>query len=66
VQSIEAVDLPAGDGIRVDYTVSAASTELHGMQLYVPVDGRTYVLTLSSREPIGELGDIVGDTLRVE
>ena len=68
--SFDRVDLPAGEALRVEYTLDVAlpdgrSLPASGVQYYVPFDGRTYIVTVSTRDQIDELAEIMADTFRV-
>ena len=55
--------------LRIEYSLEvalpgqAASITTYGVQYYVPIDGHTYVVTVSGDEDIGDVGDQMIDTL---
>ena len=57
VRSMERVELPAGDAVRVRYSAEFQSPDgpyvVEGVQLYVPVGDETYVLTVERDERTG-------------
>jgi hypothetical protein len=62
------VDLPIGEALRVEFTLDVAtpgggSVAARGVQFYAPVDGRTYIITISTTDE-GELADRMIDTFR--
>ncbi len=64
------VDIPVGEALRVVYTLPVAgpggsSQPAAGAQYYVPRDGRTYVVTISTGTGAGALGDQMIETFRV-
>lgn len=65
------VDLPVGDALRLEYTLPVAlpdgsSQPTSGVQHYVPIDGRTYIITVSTGGDAAELADVMIDTFRVD
>ncbi|MET0902061.1 MAG: hypothetical protein ABWZ52_02375 [Acidimicrobiales bacterium] len=70
IVSVERVDLPVGESVRVGYVLDVALPDggtipANGVQYYVPFDGRTYIITISSDEDIAELADVMAETFRV-
>lgn len=69
MHSLDRVDLPVGEAIRVSYTAEFQSPEgpfsVEGVQLYVPVEGATFVLTISAVEDPSELADEMAQTFEV-
>jgi hypothetical protein len=68
--SIDRAHLPVGDAVRVSYTLPVAlpdgtSVPVHGVQHYVPQDGRTYIITVSTTDDTSDLADQVAATFRV-
>jgi hypothetical protein len=65
------VDLPAGEALRIDYTLEVALPDgsafpAEGVQLYVPLAGRTYIITVSAGEGAAALADEMIATFRVD
>jgi hypothetical protein len=70
VRSNRQVQLPAGPAVRVAYDADVTRPDgstraAHGVQHYVPVGGRTYVITVTSADDAGELSDRMAATFRV-
>ena len=70
IGSIEEAPIPAGDALRAEYTVEVALPDggtipTQGVQYYVVTDDRTYVITFSSANEIGDLATTMIDTFRV-
>lgn len=69
MHSLDRVELPMGEAIRVSYTAEFQSPEgpfsVEGVQLYVPVEGATFVLTISAVEDPGDLADEMAQTFEV-
>ncbi len=64
------VDVAVGEVARVEYTLAVtlpdgSTTPTGGVQFYVPLDGRTYIITVSSVGEVAELADRMIDTFRV-
>ena len=64
------VELPVGDALRIQYSIDAplpdgSSVPAEGEQYYIPVDGRTYIVTVSAAEDVGELAPTMLDTFTV-
>ena len=69
--SLSRVDLPVGEAVRVEYSLDVAlpdgsSTQAQGVQFYVPLDGRTYVITVTSDEDVSAMADQMIETFRVD
>jgi hypothetical protein len=67
VLASERVELPLGEAARIAYTFPIAlqdgtSTPVEGVQYYVPVDGRTYIVTVTAG---ADLADQMIETFRV-
>lgn len=66
MHSLDRVTLPMGEAIRVRYTAEFQSPDgpfsVEGVQLYVPVDGDTFVLTVSAVADPGSLADQMAET----
>ncbi len=70
VDSVDRVVLPAGDAVRLAYSLEGVAPDgrsfsVRGLQHYVPFDGSTYVITVSSDEDPGEVGELMAETFRV-
>jgi hypothetical protein len=70
VESVERVDLPAGEAIRLAYSIEGVAPDgsaftVRGVQHYVPIDGRTYIITVSSGADPTPLSDPMAETFRV-
>ncbi|MFP5255026.1 MAG: hypothetical protein ACLGI8_04155 [Acidimicrobiia bacterium] len=69
VHSLDRVELPSGEAIRVSYTAEFQSPDgpfsVEGVQLYLPSDGATFVLTVSAVSDPGELADQMAETFEV-
>jgi hypothetical protein len=70
IASTTRVGLPIGDALRVSYTVDVAtpdggSVPATGVQLYVPHEGSTYVITVSTDGGADDILQVAGDTFRV-
>lgn len=69
MHSLDRVELPAGGAIRVSYTAGFQSPDgpfsVEGVQLYVPVDDATFVITVSAVADPGELADQMAATFEV-
>jgi hypothetical protein len=64
------VELPPGEAARLEYTLDVAlpdgsSAPAGGVQLYLPFDGRTYIVTITSDTNVAELADEMLETFRV-
>ena len=63
------VDTAAGEALRIEYSLDVAlpgqaeAITTYGVQFYVPIDGQTYVVTVSGDEDIRDVGDQMIDTL---
>ena len=71
VVSSDRVSLPAGDAVRVEYTLDVAAPDgsavtANGVQFYVPADGRTHVITISGLDDVVTISDTMVDTFRVD
>jgi hypothetical protein len=71
VISSEQVTVPAGDAVRVEYTLDVAgpaggAVTANGVQYYVHAGGSTYVVTVTTLDDAGELADSMIETLRVD
>jgi hypothetical protein len=56
------VELPVGEALRIEYTLEVALPDgstfpAEGVQFYVPVDGRTFIITVSAGEGAAALAD---------
>jgi hypothetical protein len=69
MRSLDRVELPAGDAIRVRYSAEFQSPEgpftVEGVQFYIPVDGATYVLTISTVADPDDLADDMAASFEV-
>ena len=70
IGSIERVELPTGEALRVAYTLDVAAPDgstvpASGVQLYVPRDGSTFIITVSTGGEADEIAGVAGDTFRV-
>jgi len=70
VQTSGPVDLPLGEAVHVEYTLDVAgpggdAITANGVQYYLPLEGRTYVVTITSDDPVTELGATMIETFRV-
>jgi hypothetical protein len=64
------VDVAAGEALRIVYTLAVAapdgsSVPARGVQFYVPVDGSTYIITVSTGADGAGLADQMIETFRV-
>ena len=64
------VDLPAGEAYRVEYTLDVAGADgavvtSAGVQYYLPSQGNTYIITISTLEDDAALADVMAETFRV-
>ena len=64
------VDVALGEALRIEYTIAMAapggsSVTAEGVQYYLPHDGSTYIITVSSGEGVAGLADQMIDTFRV-
>ena len=71
VVSSEPVTVPAGDAIRVEYTLDVAgpsgdAVTANGVQYYVHSGGRTYVVTVTTLDDAGDLADAMIETFRTD
>jgi hypothetical protein len=67
VHQTDVVQLPAGDAVRLEYTIPIAlpdgsSSPVDGVQYYVPLDGHTYIVTVTAD---AALADRMIETFRV-
>ena len=70
VQDSGRVQLPIGEASRIEYTLDVAAvdgstTTASGVQYYVPSDGHTYVVTITTGDEVTELGATMIETFRV-
>jgi hypothetical protein len=70
VESVDRVELPAGDAIRLAYSIEGVGPDgsaftVRGVQHYLPVDGRTYIITVSSGSDPSSLSDSMAETFRL-
>jgi hypothetical protein len=71
VVSSDEVTVPAGDALRVAYTLDVAapdgsSVTANGVQFYVHAGGRTHVVTISGLDDMGTISDAMADTFRLD
>jgi hypothetical protein len=64
------VDLPVGEALRMEYGLGVALPDgstlpSKGVQYYIPLDGRTYIVTISSARDVADLADAMAETFRV-
>jgi hypothetical protein len=64
------VEVPLGEAVRLAYTLDVvlpdgSSAPAGGVQLYLPFDGRTYIVTITSDKNVAELADQMLETFRV-
>ncbi len=64
------VDVAAGEALRIEYTLGVTLPDgsvqpAEGVQFYLPVDGRTYIITISTGTGAAALADEMIDTFRV-
>ena len=69
VVSSDPVTVPAGDAVRVEYTIpvtvpGGSSVQANGVQFYVVADGRTHVITITTIDDVAELADAMIETFR--
>jgi hypothetical protein len=70
VASNEVVQVASGEALRIEYTLDVATPgggtiPASGVQYYLPLDGRTYIVTVSTGTDVGVLADTMMDTFRV-
>lgn len=69
VGSIELVELPIGEAVRVRYTLVGQGSDgpvtIEGVQFYVPQEDTTYVMTVSTRTDPAAVADGMAASLRV-
>jgi hypothetical protein len=70
VDANERVDLPLGEALRIEYSLDVTVPDggtipAHGVQFYLPLDGRTYIITVSTSADVATLADTMVDTFRV-
>jgi hypothetical protein len=70
VLDIGIVDIASGEALRIEYTLAVSlpdgSTQpAAGVQLYVPLDGRTYIITVTTADDAARLADQMIPTFRV-
>jgi hypothetical protein len=68
--SSDRVDLPVGEALRIEYTLDVALPDgstlpSQGVQYFIPIDGRSYVITVSADDAVADLADAMVDTFRV-
>src|SRR5690606_11268266 len=65
----ERIELDSGEAVRLSYVLSMDAPQgkvtVQGVQYYIPVDGSTYVLTISALDPPGDIGDEMANSFRV-
>ncbi len=64
------VDVAAGEALRIEYTLEVAlpdgsAVPAEGVQFYIPVDGSTFIVTVSSASGAADLGDVMIETFSV-
>lgn len=68
VDSIEPVDLPVGEALRVRYSLTFQGPEgpvtIQGVQFFIPQDRTTYVMTVSASADPGEVADGMASSFR--
>jgi hypothetical protein len=70
VASVERVGLPAGEAVRLAYSIDGVAPDgsaftVRGVQHYVPIDGRTYIITVSSGADPSPFSDPMAETFRL-
>jgi hypothetical protein len=69
VVSSDRLTVPAGDAVRLEYTIPVAlpagsSVQASGVQFYVVADGRTHVITITTIDDVAALADAMIETFR--
>lgn len=64
------VEVAAGEALRIEYTLAVAlpdgsSVPAEGVQYYIPIDGSTYIVTVSTGSEVADLADVMIETFTV-
>jgi len=64
------VDVGPGEALRIEYTLAVAlpdgsSVPAEGVQYYIPIDGSTYIVTVSTGSAVADLADVMIETFSV-
>ena len=70
VQEVVQVELPAGEAVRMTYTLDGVAPDgtpftVSGIQHYIPIDGRTYIITVSSDSDPSDIADPMAESFQV-
>ncbi len=70
VIATDIVDRPLGEVLELEFTIpmvlpEGSPQQIDAIQLWVPVDGYTYIITVATDEDVGALADVMIDTFRV-
>lgn len=70
VIATDIVDAAVGEVLEIEFTIpmvlpGGSSQQVDAVQLWVPVDGYTYIITVATDEGVGALADVMIDTFRV-
>lgn len=71
VLATDMVDAPVGEVLEIQFTIpvtlpGGSSQQIEAVQLWVPVDGHTYIITVATDDDAGALAEVMIDTFRVE
>lgn len=71
VLATDMVDAPVGEVLQIEFTIpvtlpGGSSPQIEAVQLWVPVDGYTYIITVATDDDAGALAEVMIDTFRVD